>query len=170
MLHSTSRFSSGWTTRAAQTNAATAWAAHCRISLPKVLGRALAVAGAGSGLTSRALGVNTGAETFSIAQNQLPNVAPALAGTPATITSYPAGNSGYYFPIYGANSWTYFNYNAGGGGSYYSPALFGAAPTSTNNVSASYTPAGTVSINGGVTQQTTSLMQPSTFLNVMVKL
>ena len=53
----------GATTRAAQGTAATAYAAHCRIVLPKALGRALAVAGAGGGLTNRVLGSTVGAET-----------------------------------------------------------------------------------------------------------
>jgi hypothetical protein len=64
------------TTRAAQTNAATAWANHCRIALPKVLGRALAFAGAGSGLTSRALGVTAGAETQTLVTGNLPPYTP----------------------------------------------------------------------------------------------
>ena len=44
------------TTPAAQANAATAWLNNCRMSLTKQLGRGLAVAGSGSGLTTRTLG------------------------------------------------------------------------------------------------------------------
>lgn len=51
------------TTRAAQGTLAAAYAAHCRMSLPKALGRVLAFGGAGSGLTSRALGETAGAES-----------------------------------------------------------------------------------------------------------
>lgn len=159
------------TTRVAQTNAATAWAAHCRISLPKVLGRALAVAGAGSGLTSRALGAAVGAETNTIAQNQLPNVAPTFTGTIGAVTVYPGGNTGYYYPLYTANSWTAFNPNAGSGGSFFMPTIVGGAPSSTNSMSGVFTPVGSVSsINGNVAQQTLANVQPTTFLNVMVKL
>jgi hypothetical protein len=50
------------TTRAAQTDAPTAWAAHCRMSLPKTLGRALGVAGSGAGLTARPAGSIAGEE------------------------------------------------------------------------------------------------------------
>jgi len=50
------------TTRAAQTDAVSAWAAHCRMSLTKQLGRALAIAGAGGGLTARTLGQTLGEE------------------------------------------------------------------------------------------------------------
>jgi hypothetical protein len=39
--------------------------------LPKALGRELAVAGAGAGLTSRALGSNTGAETHTQSGSEL---------------------------------------------------------------------------------------------------
>jgi len=50
------------TTRAAQTDAVSAWAAHCRMSLTKQLGRALAIGGTGAGLTARALGQTLGEE------------------------------------------------------------------------------------------------------------
>lgn len=73
----------GATTRAAQGTAAAAFAAHCRMTLPKVLGRSLASAGAGSGLTSRALGDKAGAETFT----------PTLASTFAHSHSGAAGGT-----------------------------------------------------------------------------
>lgn len=44
-------------------NAAADYAAHRRLLIPKTLGRAIAVAGSGSGLTARALGTTAGAET-----------------------------------------------------------------------------------------------------------
>lgn len=47
-------------------NAVADFAANKPIALTKVLGRALAVAGSGSGLTSRALGLALGAETHSL--------------------------------------------------------------------------------------------------------
>ena len=47
-------------------SAAADWAANKKIALTKVLGRTLGVAGAGSGLTSRALGVTAGAETHTL--------------------------------------------------------------------------------------------------------
>jgi len=53
------------TTRAAQGNAAAAWTANCRLFLTKQLGRSIAIAGAGAGLTSRPLGAAAGAETES---------------------------------------------------------------------------------------------------------
>jgi hypothetical protein len=59
------------TTRAAQATAPAAWAANCRMSLPKQLGRALMAAGAGAGLTNRALGQSLGAETHTQALGEL---------------------------------------------------------------------------------------------------
>jgi hypothetical protein len=53
------------TTRAAQATAPAAWAANCRMTLPKQLGRSLMAAGAGAGLTARALGGTLGAETHT---------------------------------------------------------------------------------------------------------
>jgi hypothetical protein len=61
--------------------AAADWAANKPIALLAVPGRALCVAGAGSGLTSRALGQTAGVETQAIAQANLPAVSPTFCGT-----------------------------------------------------------------------------------------
>lgn len=53
-------------------SAAADWAAHKPIALTKVLGRALAVAGAGAGLTARALGAALGAEEVQLTGGQMP--------------------------------------------------------------------------------------------------
>lgn len=66
--------SSGSNTRASQGTASTAFGNNCKMALTKVLGRALAIAGSGSGLTARSLGQTAGAETSTIAQANLPNV------------------------------------------------------------------------------------------------
>jgi microcystin-dependent protein len=60
------------TTRVAQGAAATAYSAHCRIVLPKQLGRALVVGGTGSGLSARALGTTGGFETHQLLAAELP--------------------------------------------------------------------------------------------------
>ena len=44
-------------------SAAADFAAHRRLVLPKTLGRAIAIAGSGSGLTARSLGTTSGSET-----------------------------------------------------------------------------------------------------------
>lgn len=85
----------GATTRAAQTNAATAWTNNCRITLPLALGRAMGCAGAGSGLTSRALGFSTGTETHQITEAQLASHRHILYTSDSTGGNLgPATNSG----------------------------------------------------------------------------
>lgn len=54
-------------------SAAADFAAHKTITLPKMLGRALAAAGAGSGLTSRALGDAVGEETHMLTISEIPS-------------------------------------------------------------------------------------------------
>ena len=76
------------TTRAAQGTAAAAYAAHCRLATPTVLGRALAIAGSGVGLTPRVLGTKAGAETVTLAQSQLPSV---NLNTTGTVTVFASG-------------------------------------------------------------------------------
>jgi hypothetical protein len=73
----------GATTRAAQGSAADAWVAGCRMSMPKALGRALAIAGAGAGLTSRALGKAVGAETHTLSSGEQASM--SVSGT-ASVT------------------------------------------------------------------------------------
>jgi hypothetical protein len=82
------------TTRSAQGTAGVAWTANCRMTLTKQLGRVLAISGAGSGLTSRALGDTPGLETISQTQNQLANHS---HNTPQGINfaCYPGGGTGW---------------------------------------------------------------------------
>jgi hypothetical protein len=145
------------TTRAAQGTAAAAWANNCRMSLPLVLGRALGVAGAGAGLTSQALGGAVGANAVNIAQSGLPNVAPtaSFAGGSDTVTGAVGVSAGFQGGV-----------TVGGAGS-------GIALASESSSGVAVTPTGNVtvgSINGGVTQTGTSVMQPSTFFNAKIKL
>lgn len=50
------------------------WAAHKTITLPKALGRAMGIAGTGSGLTARVLGQVLGEETHSLTAGEIPNL------------------------------------------------------------------------------------------------
>ena len=59
------------TTRAAQGTAPTAFAAHCRMVLPRQLGRALIVAGAGAGLTNRPIGTFGGEEAHTMTLSEM---------------------------------------------------------------------------------------------------
>lgn len=53
-------------------SAAADWAAHKTIALPKSLGRALAAAGSGAGLSTRAAGETLGTENHSLTEAQMP--------------------------------------------------------------------------------------------------
>jgi hypothetical protein len=144
------------TTRAALGTAAAAWANNCRMSLPKTLGRALAVAGSGSGLTSFAAGQTTGANTHTIAAGEIPSLTSVNASQAISVTSTI---SDIVFNPNGVGS-----SNAGGGSN---GQLLGTVagisavtPTGNNSISVTYT-------NGS--QTAISLMQPTSFLNAMVK-
>jgi len=54
-------------------SAAADFAANKTLTLPKALGRAMAAAGHGSGLSSRALGENTGGETHILVTSEMPS-------------------------------------------------------------------------------------------------
>lgn len=148
----------GATTRAAQTNAATAWAANCRISLPKALGRALAVAGSGSGLTARSVGQALGEETHLLAASEIPAI---VASNPSTVNG--TFTSTQTNVAQGAVNQAVQS-GVGGTG-------FSGSPTST-----AITGVTTHAIGGIVTQSTNTggqahnTMQPTLFLNSMIKL
>jgi hypothetical protein len=78
------------TTRGAQGTAAAAYAAHCRLATPKSLGRAMALAGSGSGLTTRVIGTTAGAETHTIVGANLPPYTPT-----GTVSTTGAGTVAY---------------------------------------------------------------------------
>ena len=62
-------------------SAASDWAANRRIVIPITLGRALAVAGAGAGLTSRALAARTGTETHQLVIGEMPAHTHSVSGS-----------------------------------------------------------------------------------------
>ena len=78
-------------------SAAADYAADKTITLPRTLGRALAVSGAGSGLTSRALGEYLGTETITLTDAGLPA---GTIRTVATGTSYVLGGTGPILTVY----------------------------------------------------------------------
>lgn len=130
----------GATTRVAQVSAAAAWAANCRMSLPKTLGRALGIAGAGSGLTARALGQPVGGETTTITQSNLPNV------------TIPVGLASGSFISSNVATQTF------------STGIGNSVP-----LTSSQSNANTSSLSGGGATVPISIMQPITFFNAMVK-
>jgi hypothetical protein len=150
------------TTRAAQGSAAAAWAANCRMSLPKMLGRALALAGSGSGLTPRTMGQTTGAESHSLTAGEIPSLTSVNAAQSVTVNVPGSGSNRVPYSSNGDLS-TFSASATGANVSVYSPAnnwAYFTSLTGSNSISASYT-------NGS--QTAVSLMQPSSFLNAMVK-
>lgn len=123
------------TTRAAQTNAATAWANNCRLALPLMLGRALAVAGLGSGLTNHNLGNTLGQESQTLTIGHLVAHSHTITIGDSNLIGAPGAGA---------------TLNAAGGQGY---SLIG--------------PPAAVAAGGGAAF---SIQQPTTFLNVMVKL
>lgn len=143
----------GATTRSAQGTAAAAWANNCRMSLPKTLGRALAVAGAGSGLTSRALGQTFGEETHTLATSEIPAV--PFSGT--TGNDSPDHTHSYAEPAT-------VGFQNGTGGTPITSTTQGA---STDGASTRHQHpfSGAISGGGGAHNN----MQPTTWLNLMIK-
>lgn len=136
----------GATTRAAQVSASAAWAANCRMSLTKQLGRAIVGAGTGSGLTARPLGAAFGADTFVLGQTNLPSVNFVLAAT----TSSP--------DVLGSSSSSPTGPSAAGG-AFLADRRAGSVTINTTGTAAS-----------GGSNTAFSLAQASTAWNVMVKL
>lgn len=108
-------------------SAAADFAAHKTIALPKLLGRALASAGTGSGLTARNLGDAVGEEAHTLTLSEIP-----------------------------PHSHTYTQLSSGASGSIF----WGPGPLDTAAVNTSTVGAGTAH----------NSMQPTIFLNVMIKL
>jgi microcystin-dependent protein len=90
-------------------SAAADFAAHKTIALPKMLGRALAAAGTGSGLTSRALGDTVGEETHTLSIAEIPSHT-------HTYSQLSTGVSGSLFWGPGSNDTGAANTSSVGGG------------------------------------------------------
>jgi microcystin-dependent protein len=140
-------------TRASMTNAATAWAAHCRMSLPKTLGRAMGVAGSGAGLTARPLGAVAGEETHTPTQAEM-------------FSHYHTGSTGTDSPDHA------HNYNMAASSGAQKPASGGTAPfdTYTGPVTggANVRHLHTISADGSSAPH--NVMSPISFLNAEIKL
>lgn len=101
-------------------NAAADYAANRRLVLPKELGRAIAVAGAGSGLTARVLGAADGSETHSQSPGEVgthahgPGASANFTNTDGSIQNYADGGGGG-ISAYSTTSATPTTANAGAG-------------------------------------------------------
>jgi microcystin-dependent protein len=138
--------------------AADDWTAHKRIALTKMLGRALAVAGVGLGLATRVLGSTAGAEQHAMTAAEMP-VHDHLAFVVDPTHDHSVSVSG---GVYGGSS-TGFNLGS----------QSEAVPRNASAINVDVIPAAT-GISATVGTAGAGLphnnMQPSSFLNAMIKL
>jgi hypothetical protein len=139
------------TTRAAQGTAAAAWAANCRMSLGFYADRALAVAGNPADLpTNRNLGDRTGEETHLLTTGEIPS------HTHVNTLTDPGHT-------HGGVAVSVNNYNSPGGATVVVQSVnFGNTSSATTGVTIN-----NAAFGGGGAHNN---MQPTVFVNVMVKL
>lgn len=147
----------GATTRAGQGTAAAAWAASCRMTLPRTLGRALAVAGTGSGLTGRSLGDRVGEESHTL----------TLLETPIGIIASGSGSVSTTSDNYTVSTTNNASGSATGGGSQVS--IPGSPGGTFGKLTATGTATGITTTSSNTGGGAHNNMQPSTFLNAMIK-
>lgn len=143
--------------------AAADFAAHKTIGLTKILGRALAAAGSGSGLTARSLGATVGEETHALLAAELPPH--THAGT--TGNDSPDHSHSTVGTATGGvgTAPTEITFDAGAG------AVSGAQGHGSGTGGASVRHTHTFTTDNGPGASTAHQnMQPTSFLNVMVKL
>lgn len=133
-------------------SAALDFAAHKTISLPRVLGRALAGSGTGSGLTARTLGQVVGEENHTLSSGE-------QASMPVSTTNTGSGNANIDVWADPTSSGT-----GGNGVKFEFKTLF--VDTVTVPVSITGTGTGTATGGGGAHNN----MQPTVFFNYMIKL
>jgi microcystin-dependent protein len=150
-------------TRASLSNSAsTAWTANCCIALPRLAGRAVAIGGAGLGLTNRLFGQYLGEENHTLSQDELPAAALAVNASGGGTIS---GTSNHNDIIFGNPGGTM---NSGGATQ---GTLTGGGFANGNIIisgTASVTVAGVTSNMGNSNPHNN--MQPTGFTNGMIKL
>jgi microcystin-dependent protein len=160
-------------------SAAADWAAAKPLALTRMLGRALGIAGSGASLTGRDLGQYLGAETHVLASGEMPSH--SHTGSTAAAGSHAHGGStnttGSH--VHNANIRHDFTASSGGDGLNW-PASAGTltsaamqaagdhAHTITTDTAAAH--AHTVTINNTGGGGAHNNLQPTAFLNAMVKL
>lgn len=123
-------------------SAAADWAANKKIALTKMLGRALAVAGGGSGLTPYNIGQTTGENAHALTANE--------NGQHTHTINDPGHNHAYP------------QYNAGGNSNICGNSYAATGYTNSNVTG--------ITINSSGAGAAHNNMQPTSFLNVMIKL
>ena len=144
-------------------NAAADYAANKTIALPKSLGRELAIAGSGAGLTARALASVLGTETKTIAAANLPasgvsvpSLSVSTSGVSFTRNTHDANPAGTNYPTFLSNN------NTTGG------SLIGETFSSGTFAMSGTTGTGTTGNMGSGTAF--DVMTPRFHANVMIKL
>lgn len=140
-------------------SAAADYAANKTIALPKALGRSLAIYGSGSGLTARALAKIVGVETH-------PLVTAELAAHTHTLSSGAVDSQGAHTHTVSSGTTGYGapGSEVGAGGALrLDPIVIDSGGAHTHNVSA-------LSLNNAGSGTAHQNMQPTVFLNVMIKL
>lgn len=132
-------------------NALADWTAQKPIALTKMLGRALAVAGTGSGLSARGLGDVVGEETHLLSATEMPS------------HNHPVSDPGHTNPLPGG-----LVTSTGAGGPVFTGGSSGGSTPSTNPTTGTATTGITILNTGGGGAHNN--MQPSSFLNAMIKL
>lgn len=143
-----------------KTTVAGDWSANKRLVLPKILGRALGVAGSGAELTTRSLGQSLGTESTILDASSVP----------------PHGHGGLRFtrnkcgdPTYGPSTWNGFSIK---GNSFGIPGGYVGEISGGYDFTAISDKEGNIinSSNDPSPQSLVNNMQPTSFLNVMIKL
>jgi microcystin-dependent protein len=141
------------------------WTAGKALALTKVLGRTLAIAGAGAALTARALGQTLGEENHTLVASEVPNLSYS-GGASVNVSGsvyIPDGQAMVNATLYGGGPGT-------GGGE--GPTV-GGINIITGALTGSFTGSGSGSSSGGTTSGgggVHNTMQPTSFFNVMIKL
>ena len=153
------------TTRSAQGTAAQAWAANCRLTLPRLKGRALGVAGSGAGLTSRNIGDLVGEERHTLSSSEQASMPVGSMSVGGSFSGSISGSSDT--PITQGTGNTPGSYlTASANGDEGEVGYVGSVSGSASGSISGSTSGGTASGGGG----SHNLMQPTVFVNVMVKL
>lgn len=136
--------------KAEKTTAIADWSSNKRLVLPKVLGRALAGAGQGAGLSLRDLGSSTGTDTVQLTAEHIP---PHKHGINVNTGS---GHKGNYTD-------TTTGYLANGFTKYSNPWVASPNAVNWNLVTAE-------AVTGAGSSSSVDVHQPTTFMNVFMKL
>lgn len=138
-------------------SAAADFAAGKTMAIPRALGHAIGVSGAGTGLTSRAIGSRFGSETHVLTESEMPSHTHPQ-------NSHSHSQAGH---AHGISTW------AGGGGN--GPKVANTSTTTGAQTAATDTQTPTINASTATNQNTGggaahNNMQPTLFMNVLIKL